>query len=176
MPTSHKLISASHLKPGDLATSRYNSWLVTLTERDGVDDARDLLRPEIWSHHSKALRPHDLVRVIGPRGEYDLQLVVLAVVGQGVQLASWPITPTSLSPQRAPPAQAATGDLPRIEANASGAFSLVDVDGAQHTTYSSREEADSALATYCEALGIPAPATNTIRPARKRAPALAKAP
>jgi hypothetical protein len=77
---TEKYLRAAGLTNADISVQKYTSYI----EEVGADVAyEDVFHPSFWRHHKK-LRRHDVIRLVHPRGDFDIYVTVRAVVGGGV--------------------------------------------------------------------------------------------
>lgn len=75
-----KRLRARGLTTADIAAQRYTEYFELVD--DGVEYA-DLFHPAFYEHHKK-LRPHDIIRLVHPAGDFDVFVTVQGVIAGGI--------------------------------------------------------------------------------------------
>ena len=84
----------ARLELADYANQRYH---LDLAKSPTPVTLADLMRPSFWAHENK-LQEGDIVRVIGPKREFDIALVCTSKAPGGKILEPWP-RPAQGSPE-----------------------------------------------------------------------------
>ena len=122
----------------------------------------DLFEPEFWKHHASKLKAHELIRVRAADGSFDLNLVVVARVPDGLKVEAWPKLPSQVLMDEAASERTTVlkvrkingENVPRVEYGRAVKWRVIGTDGNEVSHgHESKELATAAMHTYVESLG-----------------------